>query len=82
MSNNISILRMEKIEDLKQISVTLRINEYESVYVLNVFDDDGILGLDIGIDLQDLIIENSKKFIESVLGFYQGKAVSLPVNLG
>lgn len=81
LATNISVLKIENTRNSQELEVTLNIDDQERIYLLKVFDDGGILGLDMEVELQDLIICDSKKFIESIFSFYEGNMVSLPINL-
>ncbi len=81
LATNISVLKIENTRNSQELEVTLNIDDQERIYLLKVFDDGGILGLDMEVELQDLITCDSKKFIESIFSFYEGNMVSLPINL-
>jgi hypothetical protein len=82
---NIVIIEMAKTSVPKEFELIISINNVHKSFLVSIIDDDGILGVSLGDELESLIShsrEYSRLFIKSILNLYQDNSLSLPIEIG
>ncbi len=82
--DNLTILQLKHSSISQEILVYIRYRQQKKLYTIKIFDD-GILGVQTGVELEDIITQNpkiSKLFIKLVIRFYKGENIALPLELG
>jgi hypothetical protein len=85
MGNHISVVEMKSTESSAEIELVLMIGDTPKSFRVYIIDNGGILGVCTGDEIESLIAKDprkSKLFINSVLSFYKGNSVGLPIEIG
>ncbi|GAB4298471.1 MAG: hypothetical protein Fur0025_36960 [Oscillatoriaceae cyanobacterium] len=85
MNTHVTAIAIKATENPQQLELLLQVDDEKYNYPIAVFDAAGILGIACPGELQMLLANNPQKsqyFIQTILQFYQGATVDLPLDLG
>lgn len=85
MKKHVTIFEMKSTGSSTEINLTLMIGGMPELFKVSIIDEGGILGVCADDELERLLVHNTEKsklFINSVLDFYKGNSVEMPIEIG
>jgi hypothetical protein len=82
---NIVIIDMQGTSIPNEFELIMSIDNAYRPFKVSIIDEDGILGVSLGDELESLIShsrEHSRVLIKSILNLYQDRSLSLPIEIG